>query len=478
VNAGEPIAKSKYGTSVGGRGTAGLIVRKRGASTGAYVLTCAHVLGTVSDDDAVNQVYSPEFSEASGCECNKPFGRVVRETQQPRPDPIVQALQDFGLERFAVDAALVKLEPQAQARNEIPTIGRMATTPRDLIAEWSLTSGQATPVTLPADRQIVVKKYGSATKHTAGNLRSIIRQSVIDFSSGTGVMSDGLVLEVEANAALSPFEKEYELDMNRFAASVEGITKVEEVRDLFKTSKLTASIGGSAATPTLKIVGHVFSQPGDSGSPVVDEGNRIVGILASGDSQTIFVKGIPEPVVIHTGKSQVIFINAALEKLQVDMLPDGQHASGTPIIVPGRAIERDQRMAVNWMAFDNARSAIEGNAQGSRLASVFRRHFEEVRQLVHHRRRVMVTWQRTRGPAFLAANARASHLPDWPIVSEIDDMSLIDALHALRSVLMAEGSPALKVAILQYEQEIFRLARAKSLNALVAALSESEALAE
>jgi hypothetical protein len=472
VNAGEKITKSKHGTSLGGRGTAGLIVRRKGTSTGAYVLTCAHVLGTPSNDDAINQVYSPEFSEASGCECNRPFGRAVPETQQPSPDDVVQARQVFGAESFAVDAALVALEPQADARNEAPKIGTIAAT-RDLIAEWSLTTAQSAPVTLSADKQILVRKYGASTKYTEGNVRRLIRQKVIEFGAGPPVVTDGLVMEIEANQSQSPFEEEYELDMPRFASSLENITKVEEVLDLFKATNITATRGGSTATPTLKVVGRVFSQRGDSGAPVVDKDNRIVGILASGNSRKIFVKGQAEPVEIHTDRSQVIFIRAALEKLGVDLLPAGQHTAGAPVIVPGRALERDQRWAVDWAAFEAARAAIEHSAHGARLASIFRRHFDEVRQLVHHRRRVTVTWQRSKGPGFLVAVARASLLPEWPVAQEIDGVRLVDALRALRNVLLAEGSPALRTAILDHEAELFALAQhATSVGAVLAELSD------
>ena len=477
INAGDKITRGKYGSALGGRGTAGLIVRRRSASTGAYVLTCAHVLGTPAVDPATavndNLVYSPEFSDSSGIECNKPFGQVVSETLQRRPDQVAQAQMKFGAETFVVDAALIEIVPGADARNDIPKIGKIAGT-RDLIAEWALTSIQATPVALPPARQIAVRKYGITTKYTEGKLRGLVRQKVLEFGDGPtpAVESQGLVLEIEAGPGQAPIEDEYELDMSRFAADIEGITKPEDVKALFDGTGVTATLGGSLKARTLKIVSRSFSQPGDSGSPVVDENNRIVGILTSGKSIRIFVKGQDAPVDIHTENSQAIFIQAALDKLQVDFLPAGQHTAGTPIIVPGRAIERSSQEPMDWTALDDARAAFEGNPAGARLATLVRRHVEEVRQLVHHRRRVTVTWHRSKGPGFLVAIVRSARLSGWPIPIEIDGVRLIDALRAMRNVLMAEGSPALRAAIAEHEGEILGLAEdATSVDEVLKALA-------
>lgn len=472
VNAGDKISRGKHGTDLGGRGTAGLIVRKKGASTGAHVLTCAHVLGTPAVDPATaandNLVYSPEFSESSGITCNKPIGQVVTQTLQPRPDRVVQAKIKFGAETFAVDAALIEVVPGADVRNDIPKIG-MITAVRDLIAEWGLTSVQETTNDLPTTRQLVVRKYGITTKFTQGRLIRLGRTKVIDI---TEPPEDGLVLEIAASPGQAPFKAEYELDMSRFAADLEGITKPEEVRDLFNGTGVTATLGGSLKARTLKIVSHSFSEPGDSGSPIVDENNKIIAILTSGKHQNIFVKGLDEPVEIHTQNSQAIFIQAALDKLGVEFLPAGQHTAGTPLIVPGRAVQRSSQEPIDWTALDDARAAFEGSPAGARLATLVRRHFEEVRQLVHHRRRVMVTWHRNKGPSLVVAAVRSAGIPGWPIPTEIDGVRLIDALRALRNVLVAEGSPALRAAIAEHEDEIFGLAKnATSVDEVVAALA-------
>src|SRR5438067_12420536 len=91
VKAGLEITRGKAGEF--GHGTASLIVRKKGASTGAHVVTCAHVLGHVALDatNTRNVVYCPHLKTFLGCECNRPFGTVLEATL-PAPGQNVLAI--------------------------------------------------------------------------------------------------------------------------------------------------------------------------------------------------------------------------------------------------------------------------------------------------------------------------------------------------------------------------------------------------
>jgi hypothetical protein len=299
-----------------------------------------------------------------------------------------------------------------------------------------------------------------------------VRAQTKEIAPGGGTVSENaLLFEVEVNAGQPQFSAEYELDMDRFM-SVLAIATADEVVDLFKNTKVTASKGGSTKTPTLKVVGTTFSQEGDSGSPIVDKDKNLVGILRGGTIQTIFVKGQDNPVDIVTGNSQGVFIAAAFEKLQVTFLPAGQQTAGATIIVPGMAIERMERDQIDWHALDSIRTAVQRSGTGARLNPVIQRHFGEVRQLIHHRRRVMVTWHRNKGPAFVAAFLRAARRPSEAIAGEIEGVRLTDSMRAMRNVLMAEGSPGLQAAIIEHESELFEVAdRATSLDGLLAAFA-------
>ena len=73
---------------------------------------------------------------------------------------------------------------------------------------------------------------------------------------------------------------------------------------------------------------------------------------------------------------------------------------------------------------------------------------------------------------FLVAIARSARLPGWPVPREIAGIRPIDVLRAMRNVLEAEGSPALRAAIAEHEDEIFELAEdAKSVDDVIKTLT-------
>jgi hypothetical protein len=293
---------------------------------------------------------------------------------------------------------------------------------------------------------------------------------VKEFADEKVIESDHACLfEVEANADQKPFVKEYELDLNEFKAK--GITTTApQLAAEITGKKVTATVGGSAHSPTLKVVSQTFSQPGDSGAPLLDRDKKIVGLVRSGTAREIYVKGEKAPVAIPTGESQAIFISAALEKLQVIFLSAGQPTAGTRIVVPGMAIQRASRKTIDWEVLDHTRGTGENRFKGTHLNTVARRHVDEVRQLIHYRRRVKVTWYRHKGPGFIAALLRAA--PGSSVPVEIDGVRLIDVLRAMRDVLVAEGSQPLRKAIIDHEHEVFDLVeRSRSLDDMLAALS-------
>jgi hypothetical protein len=489
VNAGFMITRGKYGLGPQGYGTAGLIVRGTGVATGFYLLTCAHVLGRRSLDAAaaaVNEdlVYSPYFKDCSGLECNKPLGKVERATVSPNAeelDPVtnavmVMALIKLGSQPFAVDAALVRLDDATNGYNEVPEIGQIVDQ-RDLIAEWGLAAG-VTDLNLPAARQLAVKKFGATTKLTLGRIKSLAHQHVIERPDAGAAIDEpaALVFEIQADPAQAPFTAEYELDMPRYGAI--GITKPSDIAAEATGAELTATVGGSVKSPTLKVSGRTFAQPGDSGAPILDQSNKIVGLVRSVEQTKVYVKDKPDPVKLSKGNTRAIFIGAALQKLQVQFVAAGRHSAGPAAVVPGMAIGRAEPDLGGWAPLGDWRASLERNPTGARLAVLARQHFDEVRNLIHHRRRVTVTWHRHKGPAFLAAFLRVMNGESTLTPTDIDGVRLVDAARAMRDVLSAEGSRALRQALAENAPEILMLAeKSASLESALQAVTVTAAWA-
>jgi hypothetical protein len=464
VNAGERITRGKYEVrSEVNSGTAGLIVVDQASSAHRYVLTCAHVLGpqaALSGQQLLdaNVVYSPELSRCSGFACSNPIGQVVPTTLPPRPGGKIQRLTKINNVQFAVDAALIQLDPSAKASNDVPKIG-LITTVRDLIAEWNLQPG--TSLTLSNAQQIAVRKFGAVTGLRHGHIVGLAMETVVRPDQPD---TPAMVMEIDAAAQAGdpPFTGEWELDMEAFDVQ-DAITDPQQVLNKITSNLVTATIGGSATAPTLKVTGRVFSLPGDSGSPIVDDSGKVVGILTGGKFDRIYVKG-HQSIDIPSGRSQAIFVRAALDELKVALLPMAQNNAGPPLARPGIAIMRAPRDGVDPAALRRATAAVERTAAGSHVGGLVRRHFDEVRDLVHHRRRVLVTWHRHKGPGFVNAFIKASGRPGWPVPREVAGVALTDAIRAMRDVLLAEGSPSLRAAITEHEHEILALAlRAGSL---------------
>ena len=69
-----------------------------------------------------------------------------------------------------------------------------------------------------------------------------------------------------------------------------------------------------------------------------------------------------------------------------------------------------------------------------------------------------MTWQRKRGPAFLAAFARSVRNPRYPIPREIQGVSLQNALMSMAAVLEEHGSDALARDVRIYSADALEFA--------------------
>jgi hypothetical protein len=456
VAAGDQLVRGKYASGLAGIGTAGPVVRLTGQSTGALVLTCAHVLGPVAlvanpDGDAV---YSPAAKLFIGIPCNSPFGQVYANSLQPNSPGALPSQVTIGQDSFGVDAALVQVVSNASALNLIPKIGKI-TGVRDLVQEWNLSASYQSSLTLSPAQQIAVRKYGASTQYTQGTVTGLVRQPV------AGVTGAGaLLLAVAASSTQPPFSQTYDIDIDRFIADQNsGINSVDQVVAEFKPP-MSATRVGSASSNTIKVTGPTFSQHGDSGAPVVDASGNLIGIVASGTFVRLYVTGEQEPVDVNTGNSQVAFIGPALQFVGATFLPAGQQTAGATVVVPGMAIGPAGLARTDWSTWEHTWSSVTDTPLGQRLFAVVQRHFEEVRHLVHDDRRVKVAWHRHKGPAFAAALVRATRDPECSMPSDIDGVPREQMIRAMKDALMVSGSLGLRTAIVAHGDDLTALLNA------------------
>lgn len=82
--------------------------------------------------------------------------------------------------------------------------------------------------------------------------------------------------------------------------------------------------------------------------------------------------------------------------------------------------------------------------EGRWLTELVRTHAEEVMNLVHHNRKVMVAWHRSRGPAFANLYLKALMDPDKDLPREVKGTTLPAVRERMYQVLMSAGSPLLR----------------------------------
>lgn len=421
----------------GGSGTASMVVNKIGTTTPLYLMTCAHVIGTKKPlDPVVPDVYAPK----EGTCTPNPIGLPISELMDTLTGRLSEAVQKFwkiGDTVFSVDAGLITLNPTTRASNVIPDIGPINAQPRDLIAEWKLDKaaslvgfGTNKFMDLPAAQQLTVRKYGRTTQLREGRISRLVKDRAFDLRF-PDVEEQGLLFEIRATPGQQVVEDSYELDLAGFG---EGTTLDEVVARFERTPCVVNKIGDHS----IKIARAFFSLPGDSGAPIVDQQNRIVGILLAGEQETLFLKG-DRSIRVQTGNSQGMFIRAGFERLGVALFAQGQNAAGKDLIVPGMNIALEP--APDFAQFERDAAVLNQSAEGRRLTELAVRHAAEVRNLVHHNRRVMVTWHRFKGPAYIVALLRSSLTP---LPRTIDGISLTDLLRAMQGVLATEGSLGLR----------------------------------
>jgi hypothetical protein len=211
------------------------------------------------------------------------------------------------------------------------------------------------------------------------------------------------------------------------------------------------------------VPGTLFADHGDSGALLVNDQGKAVGMVTGG-----FPATGPDP---STAIANANHIGPIMTALGIS-LPARANASATT--VAGVRSEQVSTSPSGLAVLNALRDRAGRSALGRTLLEAITRHRDEVVALVNHRRRVTVAWHRGQGPTWLTAFARSARHPGYRLPTELEGVSRAEAITALHTVLVVEGSDELRAALLELPELLMSaLAECQSVDELLDRLDES-----
>ncbi len=179
-----------------------------------------------------------------------------------------------------------------------------------------------------------------------------------------------------------------------------------------------------------------FSDVGDSGAAVVDEFNRIVGLVFAGGRDAPSVPAGFVTLANHI--SDVLSaLNVSIPYSSEVKVTAGEALMDAPTIV-------EARIPAPYRAL---RERMQQRARTALIFGLGRQHADEIMRLINHCRPVTVAWHRAQGPALLATLMGAVRDGHYKIPARVKGVALHEALERMREVLSKHGSPALRATM-------------------------------
>jgi len=226
-----------------------------------------------------------------------------------------------------------------------------------------------------------------------------------------------------------------------------------------------------------------FGIVGDSGAVVVDDRNRIVGLL----SRAPFFQANPPPPYrpvpewVHQGggANDIHKVMSALN-IQIPASKSGGITPAAGAVLPGsgifkfpplRAPELEQRAALEGL-----KDRLREFELGRKVVAFIELHQPEIARLINHDRRVTSAWHRAQGPAFVARLLKDLQSSAQPIPKQVNGATLQSGLSSMRSALEARGSDRLRAELPEIWAVLTRAtSRSDTLEALVDELRTADA---
>jgi hypothetical protein len=412
-------------------GTLGYIVTH--TSDGQNVmLSCEHVLLFIRRDE--RGVFHPDVSRCCGKLKHK-VGTVI--DGRIGNFSVNSAAGTFD---FAMDGALASVDSGVNARKYIPNVG-------NIVGSGDISgspTGQGSPT-------ISVKKMGAISGFTQGTVDDVA------FDQPPALR----MIKIRPTAT------------GGFPFTIRWRVPPEDVADHLANYP-AASLGGTATQVGAdEVEFHIstFALPGDSGSALVDATGNIVGVIVSGGVYRLdaYQNGRLGTGIVPTGTGIACHIGPYIQELGIRIDPSTVPAAGVALVTPGEEIlhEPDSVQSIH-ARLATLENDLERLPEGRRLIELVRSHAEEVMNLVHHNRKVMVAWHRGEGPAFSNLYLKALMEPDSDLPREIKGVTLETARERMYQALTQEGSGPLRDALKGNRDLICELMDSShSMNALV-----------
>jgi|GEM_PF-796131 len=171
---------------------------------------------------------------------------------------------------------------------------------------------------------------------------------------------------------------------------------------------------------------------GDSGSVLINEHNKVVGLNFAGTDEKIR----PRPAIILAHASPITPI---LSALGITILDSTFGSSGDKLGIPLSSSANDILAPTLQETLTTLKRQVKTYELGKYFLDVFNNHSSEVLSLIKNNREVMVSWNRYQGPAYMShimrSIKRGKAIPD-----QIHGISIQNLLLKMTSVLQRNGS--------------------------------------
>lgn len=189
-----------------------------------------------------------------------------------------------------------------------------------------------------------------------------------------------------------------------------------------------------------------FAQEGDSGAVVVDDQNRIIGLLI----RKADFSNVPDlPSWVGFG-GVATDIHRVVGFLGIEIFTSDEQppATSARFLRPGIALRRahvpTEEELGQRKVIEEFRQEMEEFPLGERFVRFLEEHQREMVELANHDRRVSAPWQRAKGPAFMNLLLRSIGEPEQAIPKKLEEVDFISGLDSVQKAIQAQGSEALR----------------------------------